>query len=79
MQSKADRGDTKAIAKLKEIQPDLDAWRSTNRALRDRNNLGKDKGSDTGGYKSGDTQVIQSGPNKGRTAVYDGNGWTLQD
>lgn len=79
LQTKADRGDAKAIAKLKEIQPDLDAWRITNRALRDRNSVGKDRGSDTGGYKAGDTQVIQSGPNKGRTAVYDGNGWTLQD
>jgi len=49
LQSKADRGDAKAIARLKEIQPDLDAWRRTNRALRDRNNLGKDKGSDTRG------------------------------
>ena len=49
LQTKADRGDAKAIAKLKEIQPDLDAWRITNRALRDRNSVGKDRGSDTKG------------------------------
>lgn len=30
-------------------------------------------------FKAGDTQVIQTGPNKGKTAVYDGTGWKLQE
>lgn len=30
------------------------------------------------GRKVGTEQVIQSGPNKGKTAVWDGNGWTLK-
>lgn len=30
------------------------------------------------GYKPGDTQTVQSGPNKGKTAVFDGTGWKLQ-
>ena len=29
-------------------------------------------------YKAGETKVIQSGPNKGKTAVYDGTGWALK-
>jgi hypothetical protein len=28
--------------------------------------------------KKGDTQIVKSGPNKGKTAVYDGVGWALQ-
>jgi len=30
-------------------------------------------------FKAGDTQVIQAGPNKGKTAVYDGTGWKLKE
>lgn len=33
---------------------------------------------DTGGRKKGDTTIVQSGPNKGKTAVWDGTGWKLQ-
>ncbi len=29
-------------------------------------------------YKRGDTKVIAAGPNKGKTAVYDGTGWALK-
>jgi len=32
-----------------------------------------------GGFKAGDTQVIQAGPNKGKTAVHDGKGWKLKE
>jgi hypothetical protein len=33
---------------------------------------------DTGGRKKGDTTIVQSGPNKGKTAVWDGTGWKLK-
>lgn len=33
---------------------------------------------DTSGRKVGDTQIVQAGPNKGKTAVWDGKGWKLQ-
>lgn len=33
---------------------------------------------DTSGRKKGDTTVVQSGPNKGKTAVWDGTGWKLK-
>ena len=29
-------------------------------------------------FKAGETKVIQAGPNKGKTAVYDGTGWALK-
>jgi hypothetical protein len=29
-------------------------------------------------FKPGETKVIQAGPNKGKTAVYDGTGWALK-
>ena len=29
-------------------------------------------------FRSGETKVIQSGPNKGKTAVFDGTGWALK-
>jgi len=32
----------------------------------------------TTGRKVGEKQVVQSGPNKGKTAVWDGKGWKLQ-
>lgn len=36
------------------------------------------RGAETGGgRKVGDTQVVQSGPNKGKTARWDGKGWVL--
>ena len=31
-----------------------------------------------GKFKAGDTRVIAGGPNKGKTAVYDGTGWALK-
>lgn len=31
-----------------------------------------------GGRKVGDTQIVQAGPNKGKTARWDGTGWVLQ-
>lgn len=33
---------------------------------------------DTSGRKKGDTTIVQSGPNKGKTAVWDGTGWKLK-
>lgn len=31
-----------------------------------------------GAYKVGETKTVQAGPNKGRTAEWDGNGWVLK-
>lgn len=33
----------------------------------------------SGGRKVGDTQVVQAGPNRGKTARWDGRGWVLVD
>jgi hypothetical protein len=38
----------------------------------------KDNPSSTGGRKVGATQTVAAGPNKGKTVVWDGKGWTLK-
>ena len=82
LRKKADSGDTKAKQTLEDIQTlrdnvkkrraDLQNWRDKPEEDKDKN------ASSTATPKKGDTRIIAAGVNKGKTAVYDGQGWVLK-
>ena len=82
LESQAKKGNSDAVAKLEKIEPLSNELNSLSRELRsykrgssDRSNQTEEKTT----YKKGDTQIIPSGPNKGKTAVFDGIGWKLKE
>jgi len=80
LESQAKKGDKDAIAKLARVKPLADELNSLSKDLRSYKRGGSDTSSSSGAdtYKKGEERTIASGPNKGKTVTWDGNGWVLK-
>ncbi len=81
LESQAKKGDKDAIDKLARVKPLADELNSLSRDLRSYKRGGSDTSSSSGEtstYKKGEERTIASGPNKGKTVTWDGNGWVLK-
>jgi hypothetical protein len=81
LESQAKKGDKNAIDKLARLKPLNDELNSLSRDLRSYKRGGSDTSSSSGEtptYKKGEERTIESGPNKGKTVKWDGNGWVLK-
>lgn len=81
LEAQAKKGNADAAAKLAKVKPLVDELNSLSKELRTykRGGSGSSGSSGETTYKKGDTQVIASGPNKGKTAIFDGTGWKLKE
>jgi hypothetical protein len=81
LESQAKKGDADATAKLAKIKPLNDELNALSKELRSYKRGSSSSSSSSGEttYKKGDTQVIPSGANKGKTAIFDGTGWKLKE
>ena len=81
LESQAKKGDKNAIDKLARLKPLNDELDSLSRDLRSYKRGSSDSGSqpeEKPTYKKGEERTIESGPNKGKTVRWDGNGWVLK-
>jgi hypothetical protein len=81
LESQAKKGDKDAIDKLARVKPLADELNSLSKDLRSYKRGGSDTSSSSGEtatYKKGEERTIASGPNKGKTVTWDGNGWVLK-
>lgn len=83
LKRKVERGDPNAVKRWESIKGDVEDWQSANQALRNFTRNGKGSSANVANpsssrFEVGETKVIQSGPHKGKTAVWDGTGWALQ-
>jgi hypothetical protein len=82
LEKKAGRGDVAAAKKLKDIEPYRnDVQRAQETISRWKYTDSGDSGSqpeEKPTYKKGEERTIASGPNKGKTVKWDGNGWVLK-
>jgi multidrug efflux pump subunit AcrA (membrane-fusion protein) len=81
LESQAKKGDKNAIDKLARLKPLNEELNNLSRDLRSYKRGGSDSGSqpeEKPTYKKGEERTIESGPNKGKTVKWDGNGWVLK-
>jgi hypothetical protein len=81
LESQAKKGDKNAIDKLARLKPLNEELNNLSRDLRSYKRGGSDSGSqpeEKPTYKKGEERTIESGPNKGKTVRWDGNGWVLK-
>lgn len=81
LESQAKKGDQNAIDKLARLKPLNEELNNLSRDLRSYKRGGSDSGSqpeEKPTYKKGEERTIESGPNKGKTVKWDGNGWVLK-
>lgn len=81
LESQAKKGDKNAIDKLAKLKPLNEELNNLSRDLRSYKRSGSDSSSqpeEKPTYKKGEERTIASGPNKGKTVKWDGNGWVLK-
>jgi hypothetical protein len=91
LRKRADAGDENAKTRLEEVQPFLSELTELNAEMKQFKRPAKEgegaaapKPNDNSNaksppsYKVGETRTVASGPNKGKTAEWDGRGWVLK-